>query len=353
MAHMDSRPTSGGPARERARLMGLGLRVAGVSALVMTTGCFESTGDRVLGLDATGTVTATIRSDATGNGQLDASDTGVPGVHVLLRFVGTEHVLVSEPSDADGVIEMRDVPVGSYSVEINTTAVEDSLGVVATTHSQIILAADAQIDVGVLLSYPMLTIDEARNAPVGQRVFVDGVVLNARTNFGDNTIHLASPSMAIRLTRPGAVNVAPGDSVRVLGRRDMMDGQPTLDQVSVLGLGPGTMPVARILASGVAASADSGSRDAALVRVTGATIMQRTPTETGYELQVEDGSGPLTVRLDAVTPFPVQQYLEGAVLDVRGVLVPTGQGDWAMRPRVVADVVIVAPPPTSSQGANP
>lgn len=329
------------------RAAGTAIRTAGtLSVVLLLGGCIDSGADRVLGVDATATVTGTVRLDANGNGQLEAGEAGVPGVRIRLRFAGTNSVLDSDPSDAAGVLAMEEVPVGTYQLEVDAAAVSDSLEIAEVTHTGLVLGADAITDVGVRLSFPTVTVAEARALQLGRRVFVQGVVLNARTSFGDNTVHVAGAAAAIRTTQPGAVTLAPGDSVRVLGTRSSLDGQPTLDKVSFFALGPGTMPIAPILPSGTVATADGGTRDAALVRVTGATVLERVATAAGFELRVDDGSGHLTVRLDAVTPFPVQDYGEGAVVDVRGVLVPTGSGDWAMRPRVVADVVVIAPPPS-------
>lgn len=343
MTHDDRR--SGRTARATGMTIGTPGTLGALAALLLLGACIDSGGDRILGVDATATVTGTVRLDANGNGQLDEGEAGIPGVRIRLRFAGTSSVLDSEPSDAAGVLAMEDVPVGTYQLEVDAAGVGDSLEIAEVTHSDLILGADAVVDVGVRLSFPTLTVADARAAQLGRRIFVQGVVLNSRTSFGDNTVHITGADAAIRTTQPGAVTLAPGDSVRVLGTRASLDGQPTLDKVSFFALGPGTMPIAPILPTGTVATADGGTRDAALVRVTDAMVLERTATAAGFELRVDDGSGPLVVRLDAVTPFPVQNYGVGAVVDVRGVLVPTQEGDWAMRPRVLADVVVITPPP--------
>jgi hypothetical protein len=333
-----------GLSRLSTRLRREAALAAVIACHLLVAGCTDS-GGRIIGVDATGTVTAVVQVDANGNGQVDASDPGVPGVRIRLRLAGTGQSMSSGVTNNSGTVVMTGVAVGAYSLEVDAATVGDSLEIVQVSPTAIVVTADSEVEVGVHLSYPSFTIAEARTAPLGRRGFVEGVVLNARTNFGDNTIHLAGPGAAIRLTRTGAVSVAVGDSVRVLGTRSTADGQPTLDQVNVFALGPGSLPIARIVNTRTAATADNGTRDAALVRVLAGTLLDLRPTEAGYEMTLDDGSGPLAIRLDAVAPFPVAQYVEGAVLDVRGVLVPTGSpGEWSLRPRVVSDVVIISVP---------
>lgn len=307
-------------------------------------GCETWSQDRVLGIDATGNVSGVVRLDATGNGNVDASDPGVAGVRVHLRLAGTEHRVTSGPSDSDGVLSLPDLPVGTYVLEIDDATVGDSVEVVDVSGGDLVVGAGQTLEVSILLGYPHMTIAEARNAPFGQRVFVEGVILNARTNFGDNTIHLQDSTMAVRMTRPGAVNVVPGDSVRVLGTRLSLDGQAILDQLTIVQLGPGAVPVPLITNAHVAAEADEGRLDAALVRVMEAVIIERATTPAGFRLTVFDGVGIVSVRLDALAAFPIADYQEGAVIDVRGLLVP-GEvvGEWEVRPRGVADVILVSP----------
>jgi hypothetical protein len=191
----------------------------------------------------------------------------------------------------------------------------------------------------------------ARALPVGKKVFVLGYALTARFpggppsgTFGDTTVHFADTSAAVRGTAVRSTTVLPGDSVRILGTRSTRDGQPTLNDVTVLVLGSLTQQPQRRLSTSLAASADIGRADAALVQLDTAQILDTATVATPYgpsrRLTVSDGSGPLEVRLDSIVGFSgvvMAKDTIGARIVAKGVLVPTGTGTWRLKPRSTVD----------------
>src|SRR5690606_7570072 len=109
--------------------------------------------------------------------------------------------------------------------------------------------------------------------PQGRKVFVDGVALNAWQSFSDSTVHIAGASGYLRATLVRPVDVIEDDSVRLLGTRRTVNGQPVIDDVRIYRIARGVGGwLAKHVGSGTAASADGGALDAALVRISGAEV---------------------------------------------------------------------------------
>ncbi|HEX6693878.1 MAG TPA: hypothetical protein VF035_04155 [Longimicrobiales bacterium] len=195
-------------------------------------------------------------------------------------------------------------------------------------------------------TFPTVTIAEARALAPGKTVFVHGIALNGWSTFGDSTVHLAGGGSSIRITRLPSSAIFTGDSIRVLGTVGIRNGQPVLLGTShaVLRSGAG-LPALDSVSTMTATLADGGSRDAGQVRVAGRiTNVQTLPTgET--QLGINDGSGALTVILDADVGFTGSAYQIGAMANLRGVLVPYATGTfWHLKPRTLAELVITAAP---------
>ncbi len=194
-----------------------------------------------------------------------------------------------------------------------------------------------------LLPLPVTSVAAARLLPAGQLVAVVGVALDGSSTFSDTTMQLADNTGSIRLTRL-RMSLVVGDSVKLRATTGSRDGQPVLDDVTGTPLGTGLLPAAVALTSQLAATADGGTRDAALVVVRGATVSDTASVLGEFKLTVSDGSGNLEVRLDpAADPlFRAPQlpgvYLPGNKFDIVGVLVPTGTGTWKLKPRSAADL---------------
>jgi hypothetical protein len=90
----------------------------------------------------------------------------------------------------------------------------------------------------------------------------------------------------------------------------------------------------------VAAGADTGLLDAALVRVSG-TVADTARVAGDFRVRIDDGSGLLEVLLDQDSNFQFSLYSPGLVLDVAGLLVPiSGTSSWRLKPRQAADVTV-------------
>ena len=185
-----------------------------------------------------------------------------------------------------------------------------------------------------------IPVADARARPTGTRVAIDGLVANAWAAFGDSTLYLTDRRDAIRVLQVPPIAIAAGDSVRIFGTLDLVDGQPALIAPVATVLGRGTLPAPARVATSAAARAGGGSLDAALVEVRDATVTEVTVLSPGQvRVMVDDGSGRLEVSLPGLTGIRSDTPLMvGMVVDVVGVLSPLGGDVWRLRARASGDM---------------
>lgn len=309
----------------------------------LLTACLGTGEDRVTDLNATGTVDGLVYFDANGSREPDASDPAVALVGVRLLVGGTTDTLVRTLSDQAGVFIMPAVPVGIYEVVVDPVTIPDSLQLVKIDPNFLLPSKDDTASSFIALSFPIVGIGEARQLPGGERVFVEGIALNAQATFGDQTVHVAGSTGAIRVLRVGEPNVFAGDSVRVLGTTSSRDGQPVLTNASVFQVSITSVPPPVRVTTANAASAAAGSLDAALVQVVDVTIADTSTVADGFLLSVDDGSGALAILLDKDAPFlDPTAFVPGLVIDATGLLVPTAAvaDTWRLKPRSDADLTV-------------
>jgi len=315
-----------------------------VSALALSSGCLGDGADRVLSIDASGVVEGLVFFDANGDRQLDQGDVPVQDVGIRLLVRSTPDTIGRAESDANGLFTIAGLPVGTYDVVIDTATVDDTLLVVKVDPLQITVEPDDSANSQVALSFEKVSVEEARTLPEGQRVFVEGTALSGFGTFGDQSVHLAGESAAIRLIRVNTAAIFAGDSVRFRGRLAIDQGQPVIIDAApfILAIVQPLDPVR--VTTATAADADAGALDAALVEVVDATIQDRdAPIGQDITLTVDDGSGPLALVLDVDVPFTATDtFTVGTVIDAAGVLLPVpGTPDtWLLKPRSDADLTI-------------
>jgi hypothetical protein len=293
-----------------------------------------------LGVVANGVVGGFVYVDVNGSRSFEAeSDTPLSNVIVRLLVRGTRVAIATGASNQVGEFTMEGVPVGNYVVAVDSATVGDSVEVVSIDGLEVTMAPDDTVAVRIAVGFPLVTAREARTLTVGQGVFVEGVALHDRGLFGDSTLHVADTSGAIRAARVSAVGVTAGDSVRVRATIGARSGQPTLDAALPLVLAITTVPAPPTVTSAAAATAVGGGLDAALVRVLSAGVTDTATSAGDFTATADDGSGPIVIVFDRAIAFNLAPYVPGAVLDVVGLLVPTGGGSWVLKPRSDADLV--------------
>lgn len=315
----------------------------------------ETVGERTLGVDATGVVAGRVNVDRDGDGQVGPGDLAFRDLELVLRSRTGRGVVGRTTSQANGLFFFSNVAVGEYEVTVAESAVPDSLVVLRIDSANVRLAAGDTTFAAVVLSYPTVDYPTARTTPIGRTVFVEGVVLNGWSTFGDSTMHLASAEHGLRLIRTITTSVVVGDSVRVLGIRGTRDGQPVLHSARVFFLRTVEPRDPHPVETGVADHADDGALDARLIRITAAAATDTLTLPTGdFRITVDDGSGPMALLLDrsistwaniAAWRFSLREPLLEHEFDVTGVLVPNGDGTWSIKPRVSLDLTPRHVPP--------
>ncbi|KPK63649.1 MAG: hypothetical protein AMS21_06555 [Gemmatimonas sp. SG8_38_2] len=321
-------------------------------ATLLVAGCIGTGEDRVTSIDAAGTVDGLVYYDGDGNREATDDDTPIALVGIRLLYFGTQDTATRALSDRNGLFSMPAVPAGLYRIVIDPATVPDSLLVVEIDPGvEIIASRNDTTTTAIALSFPIVTIEEARQLPPGERVFVEGVALNARETFGDQTVNIAGSTWAMRSTRVGTAVIFAGDSVRFLGTTSTVEGQPTLDNVTPFIITVAEVPPAIRVTTAMATAADSARLDAALVQVRDATISDTATVAEGLALEVNDGSGLLRILLDEDVPFVIDStYVPGSLVDAEGLLVPLPgtPATWELKPRSPADIQVEAGaiPPT-------
>lgn len=322
---------------KRSNTIALCLCLAGAPAC-------EDSGASVLGVEATGTVVGLAFVDRDGDEILDPSIDG-PAAGVRVHLVrGERDTLRRTATDAGGLFEFVDVPVGAYRVA--TDSLPAGLRLVWIREASVTVAASDTAATLIALGYPRLTLSESRAAElVGRIVSVEGVALNSWQSFGDSTLHLADRTGTLRAARVQPVDLPQGYRTRVSGTLSVRDGQPIIADAIATVLGPGTPPEPVTLSTDSAATAADGTLDGGLARIEAAVIQTAVVSGRDFLLTVDDGTGPLDVLLDADLPFVVDEaYAPGGVLAATGLLVAAPGSRWRLKPRSPMEVAATITP---------
>jgi hypothetical protein len=340
----------------RRRPTGHGIAVAQLALLVSLSSCSDADlAGRILSVEAESAVVGLVYLDQNGNRLRDAADQAMEGLEIQLFVAGTRSLLGSAVTDANGIFIVEGVPVGRLRIEADTAFLGDSLAVFDLDEPELTLGATDTLALTFGVTFPSVTLAEARSLPEGTKAFIEGIVLNPRDPLGDGALHLQAGDTYLRvLGTQRTAALFPGDSVRILGRTAREVGQPVLRAEEPFLLAQQVVrPVPLELATATAASADGGQRDAALVRIRDAYIVD-TATVTGsfgrdVHLTLDDGSGELDVVLGEFGGFDLRRVHPDSfsVRQATGLLVPSQTAEgivWRLFPRSTSDLETQAIP---------
>jgi hypothetical protein len=298
------------------------------------------------GVGAVNVINAGAFFDRDGSGTFNAPDTLFAGVKVNLVSPGGTIPVASGVTDAGGLVDFTGVSVGRYTVVVDTTGLGgDSLVATGAIPSEVTITATGTAQsIAASFGFAISSISSVRGLPGGTRVLVKAGVLAGRTTFSDTTANVSDNSGAIRLTNASGAVSAPGDSVRIVGTVGNRKGQPVINNAQIFSyflINPGDPPPQPVSASThIAATADGGLLDAALVAVTGATIADTSTVGNDFVIGVDDGSGRLEVVFDSNLGPPAPPAPIGGTFSGNGVLVPVTGSIWQLRVRADTDVTI-------------
>lgn len=309
-------------------------------AAALAAGCESG---NVLEVETTGVIRGVVFLDRNGNGVGETGDRAFRNAEVRVVTPGSGTVVARATTDSTGFFRVADVPIGRYQVTVNPANLADTVQMLPSPEVSVPPLDSVSVVVGV--TYPKVTVEQARTLPLGRRVFVEGTVVGAYAD----TAHLTGAARSIRATRlqagSGSVNPSelPGDSVRILGVTARNRGQPTLDDALLFQLNSRVIPPPVQVTTGAAAGAAGGTLDAAQVQVRNVTVVDTFSVEGEWFLRLDDGSGPVSFWLGPRINFTAGGFVPGSVVIATGVLVPNpGGSGWRIRwRRVQEDLVYV------------
>jgi hypothetical protein len=344
------------------------MRRASVGALLLLSvvACQDTGAHPLIVVDATAAASGTLFLDLNGSAVLElAADQPVSGWQV--RLIGPNRAVVATAvSDSLGFFVFDKVPTGRVTLEIDQTRLGDSLLVFGSNLGrEISLTRGDTLKVTIGFTYPKVSMAAVDTLPLGRRVFVEGLALNPVTITGTRDLHLRSGSRALRVTNIVRKPVAPGDSVRVLGRRATELGRAVLTggEITVIRLSVAD-PEPYELTTRNASLANNGVLSADLARIRGADLVQSRNELSDVILTVDDGTGPLEIVLRSFLGSDASVFKPDSVRirDATGLLLPyvtdAGETRWRLAPRLLSDLRIepeprkTAPPPASA-GTSP
>lgn len=318
------------------------MRKLSVPALLLTALAAGCESGKVLEVESTGAVRGVVFLDRNGNGTGETSDRPFRLAEVRLVTPGSGTVVGRATTDSTGFFLVPDVPIGRYLLALDPASLGDSVRMLNQAQEVIVAPLDT-VNVTVGVTYPKVTVEEARELPLGRKVFVEGTVVGAYAD----TAHVSGLTRSIRATRlqagSGSVNPSelPGDSVRILGVTGRSRGQPTLNDALLFQLTSRVIPPPTPTTTAAAASAGGGILDAAQVQVRNVTVVDTFSVEGEWFLRLNDGSGPVSFWLGPRINFTGGGFVPGAVVIATGVLVPNPNGSgWRIRWRRVAEDLV-------------
>jgi hypothetical protein len=289
-----------------------------------------------------GAVAIGVVLDRDGSGLVNAADTVFSGARVALFIEGGIDTFRVATTNANGLAGVEELPIGRYRFAVVPASLGDSLpslmngsGSIRITSNPDSLGATAIAVVG----YASLTLAEARAAAPGRRVFVRGIVSSALQYFTDSATFLTGDAH-LRVTasehRPGRTGNNLGDSVVVFGTTGTDAGQPVLLDGLIQTLAERPAPVPFEVTVAEAHTARNGELDAALVRVATATVGDTMSVGEFFHVEIASGADTVLVVYDPKLQAPKIAFTPGRAIQVRGMLVPVGNGTWFIKPRIVA-----------------
>jgi uncharacterized repeat protein (TIGR01451 family) len=335
------------PARGGARFRG---PVAAAAIVAASWSCLDASSVDLLQIEGVATVMGQAYVDLDNDGALSAGDGVLADADVVLMASFRGGVVDVATTDSLGAFTLSDVPVGSYVLVIDTTALGDSL-VTAGAGAQLTLLAGDMTVLELGATFEALALEDALAAPVGSRIFTSGIALNTRVNSDPNgQVHFEGETAFLRALNVERGTLNPGDSVRLLGRVVVDNGRPALDNVTPRILVPSAQAVVPIeMSTATATTADGGSLDAALARIRRAEITDTSTVDGDFRFWADDGSDSVEVviREFLVPSVNTSTFRPDTIIRIEeatGLLSPYDDGSGAIRwrffPRQQSDVVL-------------
>ncbi len=319
-----------------------------LSAAFVAVAC--SNAGENLGLPSlpTGTIATRVYFDRDGSQTFTTGDTTVAGIRVAIFAAGGRDTLAVASTDTAGIVIFDTLPVGSYRVALDPHSLGDSIGLVAgDTGFTRIVADSGGVARLIRIGFPEVTLQQLRTMPAGRRVFVRGTVESPLEAFHDSSTFLSDRTGYLRITHSrsrvtrGGNNI--GDSVLVLGTTDSSLGQPVLGAGLIGTLGLANLPIPVPVTVAQASDAEGGTLDAALVTLDSAVIVDTMAVGPDFQVTVADPNNAAAtagILIDSTLHVAHSVWVHALPISIKGVLMPTGNGTWVVKPRFQGDITL-------------
>lgn len=282
------------------------------------------------------------------------ADQRAEGLRFQLVLPGSGTPVAEGVGDELGVVLMEKVPVGTYDLRVDPGYLADSLVVTDIDTTRVTLVPGSRETLSAGVTPVSGTLAEAREMPVGRRLWFDGVALNRRGSTPDQSVHvLGSDGAAVRVVLPAASSVSEGDSVRVLGRAvESGADRHLVDGVAIVVAAAEWPPVPVEVEVGEVSGARGGALDAQLVVVRDAVVTDTLTVPFVGRLITITGADADGAEADFVALLRIQNGYQTApipgtpVLSLTGLLTPdpNAPGRWLLVPRSRNDDLFGQPP---------
>lgn len=262
-----------------------------------------------------GVVTGRVYRDDNDTGAYEAdADLAAAGITVTLSGAGVEPR--ETVTGVDGVFRFEALRPGSYTVAVDllpTMEIEGGSRFTVTVGP----GEAAQLD-AVFTGTLRIDIAEARAAPAGQTVSVEGIV-TWHPSFDARQIFLQDGTAGIAVFAAANPVAAVGDRVQITGERGAFDGEVQISNVvSFVNLGPEGEPEPRPV---TAAEINAGMFQGELVTLDGTVEQVDVLSFDNQMLLLRDGAGdPFAVRVDSRTGTVPGDWVVGETYALTGVL---------------------------------
>ena len=179
-------------------------RLLAATATLLVLGCANAGENRLLTIDATGVVRGFVYFDLNGNRIIEAGDDSLQNITVRLITQNGSDTVATATTDVHGYFRLNYVPARRYPMVADTTPLLDTAVVVQQDSTITSVLPNDTIQLNIGISWPHVTIAQARALPPGRRVFITGIALNSLNNFRDTTVHVQDNTAGIRMNRPPA-----------------------------------------------------------------------------------------------------------------------------------------------------
>ncbi len=272
-----------------------------------------------------------------------AGDSALSGVTVRLLDRGTNNVLASGTTTADGRYAL-DVPVGTHDLDVvRSSDIIASQFVWCGARPSVYRNEETFVPTPLKFGC-VVRINMAKSNPTGTTVTIAGVVTAQPGRFRSDNLYLQDPSGGIQVFGVAAsLGLLEGDTIEVTGELGAFNDQLqiTSPRVGANVRRGGTLaaPVELTTAQAAAATTPLSSNVGRLVRVRGVTA----GTFTGSNAPIDDGSGSAVLRLDgnANTSIGTSAFTAGRCYDITGIL-GFFRGATQLQPRSLQDVTEVS-----------